>query len=130
MSSVWEPVPPNGTGLVYKNISLTGNTANIPTTTLYTTPSNAGGLYRVSVSLECTSAGTAGQVSATLGWNNGLTAQSNQTGNLNLTQLGAEVSQEDTIVVPAGQNITYATTVVGATGAPVYTLNLRVEYLG
>ena len=110
------------------SVNLAGQTAAISATNLVTAA--VAGLYEVTVDLIVTTVGTAGTVSGTIAGNNGSAAFSQTTGTASLTALGAEVSQTFTLYSAAGQNITYATTLAGATGTPQYAARIRVEYLG
>jgi|SRR6266487_1852037 len=112
------------------SVNLTGQNSSIGTTTLFAVGASGAGVYRVSFSLIDTSAGSAGTVTATIGWNNGTGAQSSTTASLSLSSAGGEVSGDFIFTSGASQNITYATTVTGIVGAPFYTLKLRIEYLG
>jgi hypothetical protein len=47
-----------------------------------------------------------------------------------LTAIGEQSSLIGNFYVPAGQTITYQTTVAGVGGSPVYQLALRLVYLG
>jgi hypothetical protein len=111
-------------------VNLTGQNATITTTTLFSVGSSGAGVYRVAFSLIDTSSGSAGTVTATIGWNNGTGAQSSTTASLSLSSAGGEVSGDFIFTSAASQNITYATTVTGVLGSPFYTLKLRIEYLG
>jgi uncharacterized protein (DUF1684 family) len=109
-------------------VNLTAQAAAINATTLYAAP--AAGMYRVSVDGIVTTVGTAGTLGITIASNNGVAALSQTSGTANLTVLGAEISTEFTLYSAAGQNITYATALAGATGTPAYALRIRVSYLG
>lgn len=127
------PSPP----AAFTPISLTAQTASIGTTTLYAVPSSGSGIYRVIVHLLTTTAGSAGTVLATIGWNNG-SAKTLNSSSAQLNTLGDEAGFQGgttqagviNIFSAASQNITYATTVSGAAGNPEYALRIRLEYLG
>jgi hypothetical protein len=89
------------------------------------------GLYRATVSLILTTAGTDGTISATIGWNNGTLTQSGTTEKLSIASVpGTEVDGSFLFFSAAGQNITYLTTLGSVKGAPRYTLRVRLEYVG
>lgn len=114
----------------FANVNLTAQTSSIATTTAYAVPSGRAGLYLVSVDIICTTAGTGGTVSATLGWNNGSASATASTGATSLSTLGSETTQTFAVYSAAIQNITYATTVSGAAGSPQYAIRVRVLSLG
>lgn len=126
----WISPSSSGTTLIPAAVSSTGQTASISTTTTYAVPSGKAGFYRVSVDLITTTAGSAGTVSGSISWNNGSAGITTSVGPLSLATLGNEQSASFTFFSAASQNITYSTTVTGATGSPVYTILVRVEYLG
>lgn len=130
MSSVWEPVPSNGTGLIGNVVNLVNQTASILQATLYTVPSNAPGIYRLTLDLICTQAGTGGSVSPTITWNDGYVTQTFIGSSLDLTGVGNERSASVIMNVAQMQAITYSTDVVGTVGAPAYAFDLRLEFLG
>lgn len=109
-------------------VNLTGQTAAITATNLVA--SALAGMYRVTVDLIVTTVGTAGTLGATIASNNGVAAFSQASSTASLTALGAEVSQTFTLYSAAGQAITYATALAGATGTPAYAARFHVEYLG
>jgi len=115
-----------------KATNLTAQTGSIGTTTFFT--ASATGVYRISYSLDTTTAGSAGTVLLTLGWNNGA-AQTVATATIVLSVLGATTCVSPAtcgpmlINVTAGQNVTYATTVTAPVGSPEYSLRIRAEAL-
>lgn len=118
--------------------NLTGQTASIGSTTLLTGHSASAGLYRVSVYMKTTTAGSGGDVvRATVGWNDGSAQTMNvpmlTTGgagtNLDLGTLNAFVQGSIVVYAAASQNITYTTTVT-KTGSPQYEIHVRIEQLG
>lgn len=116
-------------------LNLTGQTAAIGQTTLYTVPAGGAGMYRASVSLILTTAGTGGVIFENTGWNNGTVANTVSTGNLSTTTtLGTEINSYTTgatcFYSAAGTTITYQTTFSGVTGSPAYSIRIRLEYLG
>jgi pectate lyase-like protein len=112
-------------------VTLTDQAAAIGTTTILNTRLIPGaGLYRATVSLLLVTAGTAGAISATVGWNNGILAQSGTTETLSARSVpGTEVDGSFLFFSAASQNITYLTTFTGVTGAPRYALRIRLEYV-
>lgn len=118
----------NGVPVEYALLNSITQTTSISTTTIYTAATS--GFYQVIVDMLCTTGGTGGTVSTTVGWNNGSAGILASTGNMSLITLGNEISQVYTVYVPAGQAITYATTVAGSAGSPQYSLRIRVLFLG
>jgi hypothetical protein len=108
-------------------VNLTGKTASITATALAS--SVAAGIYRVTVDMVTTTAGSAGTVTATIASNNGTTAFNQTTNTLSLSATG-ELSTTFTLYSAANQNINYSTTVASATGSPQYAVRFRLEYLG
>ena len=99
--------------------SLTAQSASISATTLYTT--TAAGIYRVTASVQTTTAGSAGTVLATVSGTASATAS--------LTSLGATQSLSTTFYVAAGTNLQYTTTVASNTGGS-YRVDAIVERVG
>ena len=100
------------------------------TGTLYAVPAAKQGIYRVSMDLITTTAGATGSVLTIVSWNNGTTNASLQTGSLlNLASVGELSSQGGTFYSAANQDINYDAAVTGGAGS-VYSLYLRLEYLG
>jgi hypothetical protein len=120
----------NGIPSEYAQANATAQTASITPSTLYATPASGAGLYLVIVDTVCTTAGTAGTVSASIGWYNGSASASTATGPMSLSTIGSETTQIFTIYSAAIQNITYSTTVSGAAGSPQYSIRIRLVYLG
>lgn len=116
------PIPP---------VNLTGLTGSVATTTLFTMPSNNNGMCLVAYDLVTTTAGTAGNVSVNFNWLPvaGLTVATTGA-TLALSTLGAEASGVFALSTAAGQPVTFSTTVSSATGSPVYSLRVRIIYLG
>ena len=100
----------------------------ITQTTLYTP--TVSGIYLVFIDTLVTQAGSAGQVSTTIGWNNGVTSASINTTPFSLATTGEQAAESGNFYCLAGQAITYSTTVTGATGSPLYQLRLRLLALG
>lgn len=132
--AAWVQIP--FTGSVVASVNLTAQAAAIATTTLYAVPTS--GIYRVSADSIITQVGTGGIISMVIGWNNGLLGITEASAGNGVTLLGREDSlfvggpsqNPSCIFVPNGQNITYATTFSGVTGAPQYSFRARVEFLG
>lgn len=114
----------------YAQINSTAQTASIASATLYAVPSSGAGFYVAIVDTICTTAGTAGTVATSIGWNNGAASASAATGPMSLSTLGNETTQIFTVYSAASQNITYSTTVSGAAGSPQYSIRIRLLYLG
>jgi hypothetical protein len=112
-------------------LNLTGQAAAIAATTFYTAPVGQAGLYRLSSNLLITTAGTGGTIQDLTLWNNGVSAQGPFLLNsLNASVLGNEGSGVGpSMFVAAGQNIQYQVNFVAVTGAPQYSLRMRLEYL-
>ncbi len=110
--------------------SLTGQTASIGNTTLYT-PS-AAGQYRVVLSLWTMVAGSSGTVSLSLSANTGSGAESFGSSSLDLTKVnsGGQVSGQWNMHVGANQAISYNTTLTcSSCGSPQYGIDVVVERL-
>ena len=130
MSSVWNPVGGGAGTVTQYAISLVGQNAAIPLTNVFTAPSNAQGLYRITVEATTTQAGTGGAVTPTITWNNNYGQPSVNAPTLDLTGLGNEVSSIFNCYLFATDTVSYSTAVSGITGTPQYSLNIRIEYLG
>lgn len=126
------PTPSQGVSslITASSLDLTAQTASIGTTTLYAVPSSGAGLYRVSYSMFDTTSDATAVLTFTAGWNNGTAARSFTTASLALTPSGNEQAGVIYLRSASSQNITYATSLTGATGSPQYSLSLRVEFLG
>jgi len=124
------------------SVSLTGQTGSLAAQTLLTGNTTSAGLYRVSLYLKCTTAGSGGaQVSVDLTWNDGsahtdtilLTLLDGSgaigQGFLPLVTLNKAAFGADVIKVTASQNVTFTSTVV-TTGSPQYAIEARIEALG
>lgn len=120
---------PSGTSSI-ASVNLTGQTGSIGTTTLYAVPSNGAGMYVVYADVIVTTAGTGGTVAVNTGWNNGTTAAGLNSTAFALTAQGEQGALIGNFYSAASQNITYSTSVIGATGNPQYSLKLRLVYLG
>lgn len=120
----------NGIASLYGQANPGPQSTSLTSSTLYAVPASGAGLYVIIVDNVCSTAGTGGTVSTTIGWNNGAASANATTGGMSLTTLGNEATQIFIVYSAASQNITYSTTVTGAAGAPQYTVRLRVIYLG
>jgi len=110
--------------------SLTGQTASISNTTLYT-PSSAG-TYRVSLAMWTMAMGSSGTVSFSLSASTGSGAESFGSSSLDLTKInsGGQVSGQWNIHVGASQAISYNTTLTcSSCGSPQYGIDVVVERL-
>lgn len=120
------------TNRTFRNLS--GNTATITTTTLYTVPQS--GLYKVNFYMDsqavCVTPGPA-SVQLTIGWADTLGSHTfNPSTPLALGTLGPFSAGQASInvYVTVGQNITYATALVACTsGTATYSLRMEVEQL-
>ena len=112
------------------SVRLAGQNAAIPTTTLYAVPAGQGGIYRVSVDNLITVAGTSGNITCNILWNNGISGQSTATGFVNVNPAGSESAGGlFSFYVPSGQTIQYNTQFNSVIGSPQYSLQIRLEYL-
>ncbi len=131
-----------GTPRIVATVNVVNSGVVLAPTTVYAVPVGNAGLYRVSIHLVLTQAGTGGTIFPQIVWNNGFTAQ-NQNGHaMSAAGLGLEddivvggdlitsLSSSVTLYSAASQNIQHAVSFNGVTGAPKYTLATRVEYLG
>lgn len=111
-------------------VGLVTQAASIGSTTLWANATGAAQLVRVIWDIICTKTGSSGNtVTATFGWNNGAASPTAVTSAASLTVLGAELSGVLIASVTNSTNLTYLTTVNNTTGAPQYSLNLRVEII-
>ena len=110
------------------SVNLTGQTGTIGSTTLFAVPSNGAGIYQVFADVIVTTAGTGGTVAVNVSWNNGTTTAGLNSAAFPLTSQGEQAALLGNFYSTGSQNITYSTSVVGATGSPIYTL--RLIYLG
>jgi len=108
-------------------VSRSGETATVSPTNLNNTSTN--GVYRVSVYIYPTTAGTSGTVTATIKWNDGA-AESAVTGTHTFGALGTPVFINGQIcTVTNSTAITWETTVTAAVGSPIYVINVVAERL-
>lgn len=115
-----------GIAAVITSVSLTGQTAAISTTTLYTPIATA--FFRVSVYMIVTTTGT-GTLSCTIGWTDSVGAKTiSPAGNVDLSVASSGATGISFIVAdPAA--ITYETAIAGLAGNPVYSLYIVLEQL-
>ena len=120
-----------GVPVIVAKVSLTGQTAAIGVTNLYT-PS-AAGTYRVSMCITLQVRGTAGQILPYIGFNNGYltsTAYYFLPTALNSTDaLGTSWGGVTTIHSTSGSPISYQVYFSGVTGSPQYGIDVVVEQL-
>jgi hypothetical protein len=130
--TVLPPVIATQLPAIVASATVLGQNASIGTTTLYAVPSTGAGIYRATVYLFTTTAGSAGTVSSAIGYNNGPSGPVTiNSGSANLASLGSDcspITNSFLFFSAASQNITYATTNTGSTG--LYALRVRLEYLG
>lgn len=105
-------------------VTLTGQTGDIGATTLYTPL--AAGLFRVSVYMICTTAGT-GTLSLTLGWTDIVGAKTlKPTADVDLASTANGATGEAFISATTAA-ITYTTAIAGKAGSPQYAVYMSVE---
>lgn len=122
----WPNTPPATPALSHLE-RRTGQLASLGAITLLTAPTPD--LYAVDVYLECTAAGSAGTVLATVNYTDSNGAAAQVTGALVLTSaaaLTAHLSLRVAFWVASG-DITVTTTVTGAIGGPTYNFTARAE---
>jgi len=110
--------------------TLTGQTGSVPTTTLLKTGPLGAGMYAIWADVLVTTAGSAGTVTISVNWDNGTSLASLTSQAFSLSTVGEQAALLGNFISVANSPITYATTVFGATGNPVYELRLRLMYLG
>ncbi len=112
-------------------ITRVDQTAAIPTTEVINTGRIPGdGVYRLTVSLILTKAGSGGAVTAQVGWNNGILEQKGVTAPLSVTSApGTEVDGSFLFFAAGKRSISYRTTLDGVSGAPQYSIRVRLEYV-
>ena len=130
-NSTWEFIEWNNSGLgqatIAAIVSLTGQTGNIATTTIYTPP--AAGLYRVSVYQICSTAGSAGTLNSVIGWTDIVGAKTiSPAADVTLTST-ANGATGNAFINATAAAITYAATITGGAGGPAYALYIVVEKL-
>jgi len=118
---------PFGVPNIVDTIQQTGQTATIAASNITGTAVN--GVYRISVYLYPTTAGTSGTVLATIRWNDGA-AESAVTGTHTFGALGTPVFINGQIcTVTNSTAITWETTVTASVGGGVYVVNVIAERL-
>jgi hypothetical protein len=118
-----------GTGIV-ASLNLVGQTTSIATTTLYPVPGLFSGVYVIYMDILVTTPGVTGTVTANVSWSNGLTTTGLNSPTFPLNASAEQPAISGNFYSIGSQNITYSTSVVGATGGPQYALRLRLQYLG
>jgi hypothetical protein len=110
-----------GVSPVLAAVSSTAQSASVTTTNLQCGGAVCpAGVYRVTVYHVVTTAGSAGTLSTTVGWNDGTAARTKKpAADVDMSSTNYDTGQA-TIVADGVNNITYSTTVAGATGSPVY----------
>ena len=115
-----------GQATLVASVVLTGQTANITSTALYTPA--ASGLYRVSVYHLTTTAG-GGTLTTAIIWTDDAKAQTTSpAANIDLANLGEAASGTSFIRATAAA-ISYTATITSKTGSPAYALFITVEHL-
>ena len=117
----------DGVPAVLAKVALTAQSAVIAATNVITPP--AAGLYRVSVYLVVTAAGTGGAIQANVGWKDEALAQSDSVATLS-TALGARAHADFVVHAETSAAITYSTVFNSVTGSPAYSLYVTVEKIG
>lgn len=110
---------------------------NIPTTLMYAVPkTEAGvrggsGMYVVYADVMVTQAGTGGTVTVGVTWTNSINSSPElDSASFSLTSVGEQAALLGNFMAAEGSQISFFTTVSGATGNPQYTVNLRLQFLG
>lgn len=113
-------------GILASVTNQTGKTAAIGSTNLVaSTP--ALGLYRVSVYLLMTTAGTSGTIKTTIGYTDAKQAQTQDSSTVNIASAGDKVGQTFVVETTSASAITYSTTITGTIGSGVYSVYLEAE---
>lgn len=129
--ATWHHIEWTGSGLgspvIVGTVSLTGQTSNIASTTIYT-PATAG-LYRLSVYALTTTAGSAGVLDVSFNWTDDEQAQSS----LMIDDLDLAVDKtagsNSIFIRSTASAIQYSTTITGGSGSPAYSLFIVAEKL-
>jgi len=103
-------------------VRLTGQTANIGATSLYTGNPSAG-LYEVDCYVEVTTVGTTGTLVLTIGYTDAVGATSQATTGINITGTG-RASGRFLVKVQGAANITYATSGITTAGTLAYNVSI------
>lgn len=130
-NSTWQFIEWNNSGLgqatIVGTVQLTGQTGDIATTTIITPA--AAGLYRISVYMICTTAGT-GTLSCTVDWSDSVGAKTlKPTADVDLASTANGATGNAFISSVTSVAITYATAIAGKAGSPQYSLFIVVERL-
>src|SRR5271156_6711962 len=127
--SAWVPV--NVQSNIVARARLTGQVAAIGLTTLYSVSVALAGSYRFVSNLLITTGGTSGNIAPSMSYNNGVIGQTINFGNFSVVA-GDEQVLSNTVNFHSsgGQAISYSVAFNSVVGAPVYSLNLTLEYLG
>lgn len=112
-------------------ITRVNQTSAIPKTDVINTGLIPGeGVYRLTVSLILTKPGSAGAITAQVGWNNGILDQTGVTAPLSVTAApGTEVDGSFLFFATANRSISYLTKLDGVSGSPQYSIRVRLEYV-
>ena len=117
-------------------LSAPNQSASLPSTPWFSTPKTeagmwgGGGMYCVFADVLVTQAASAGTMTINVAWNNGTTNASLNSSALNLTSLGEQAALLGNFMAAEGTTISVSTTFSGVTGNPLYTLSLRLVYIG
>lgn len=122
-----------GVGLVATLNLLAQNAATLAVT-FYTVPATRAGLYRVSMDILVTTAGTGGVINGSVFWNNGSVNQNSIVATIGANAIVESVPSGNSvgtqvIYVAANQNVQYQVVFNAVTGAPIYNFRARLEYL-
>jgi len=110
------------------DVALTGQTAAISSTTIYTATSIGAGFYRLSYLAIMTTAGTAGTITPTVTWNDGA-ARTKALTALTANSLGNNTSGVLCMWLAASQAIAFSTAFGSVTGSPQYAIYFTLERL-
>ncbi len=116
----------NGLASIVKSVALAAQTTSLGPTTLFTPA--AAGMYEVAVYQVTTTAGSAGTLDTTIGWNDGVARTSSPAAQILLSTTAYSAGSQ-VIYAASGQAITYTTTVAAAVGSPQYRLLIIVKRL-
>jgi hypothetical protein len=121
----------NGSSVVAK-LDLTDQRKSISPTTLYTVPTNAAGLYRITAAIVTTKGSGSATVVARCGSTNdgGSSTIESLTSIAQLSTSGWEGVGAATVYCTEGSAITCSATTSGTVGLARFSVRFRVEYLG
>lgn len=111
-------------------VDIVGGSSNIATTNFFPIAPPAQGMWAVWADVLVTTAGSAGTVAINVGWNNGVTAAGLNSTAFSLNAQGEQAALVGSFYAVNTTPITYSTTVSGASGGPIYTIRLRLQFLG